>query len=132
MQYINQTERELRSRFLEQIRALINFDESYAMTKHFLEEHPQHYIDPEHIPMIVTGIEEVTYQGSNEDNLKKRLEREQFWIYTLLTFKPCGLNDDKWNWIEKRERRDLPAIPFVVPYCQTGAKASEIAKTLLK
>ena len=129
MQYVGQTERELRTRFLEHRRALINFDESYAMTKHFLEEHPQHYIDPENIPIIVTGIEEIPDQGSKEQNLKKRLEREHFWIDTLVTFQPCGLNDDKWNWIEKRERRDLPAIPFIVPYCQTGAKASEIART---
>ena len=129
MQYVGQTARQLRTRFLEHRRALINFDESYAITKHFLEEHPRECVDPEDIPFTVVGIEEIPDQGSKEKNLKKRLERELFWIDTLVTFRPCGLNDDKWNWIEKRERRDLPAIPFIVPYCQTGARAGQIAKT---
>ena len=47
----------------------------------------------------------------------------------LYIFKPCGLNEDKWNWIEKRDQLDLPAIPFIVPYCQTGTKAGEIVKS---
>lgn len=132
LQYVGQTERELRHRFLEHRRALLNFDESYAVTKHFIEEHPQHYVDPENMPITVIGIEEIPDQGSKERNLKKRLERELFWIDTLVTFRPCGLNDDKWNWIEKRERISLPAIPFIVPYSQIGTKAGEIAKSCFK
>ena len=128
IQYVGQTERELRKRFTEHRRALLNYDESYAMTRHFLEKHPQYCIDPENFPITVIGIEEIPDQGSKEENTKKRLEREQFWIDTLVTFRPCGLNDDKWNWIEKRERIELPAIPFIVPYCPTGIKAGEIAK----
>ena len=129
MQYVGQTERELRYRFLEHRRALLNSDESYAMTKHFLEEHPHHCIDPENLPITVIGIEQVQDERSKEETLKKRLEREHFWIDTLVTFKPCGLNEDKWNWIEKRERIASQPIPFIVPYCQTGTKAGEIVKT---
>ena len=35
---------------------------------------------------------------------------------------------DLQNWKEKVERSDLPAIPFVVPYCQTGTQAGKIIK----
>ena len=132
VQYVGQTERELRMRFVEHRRALLNYDESYAITKHFLEEHPQYCIDPDDFPITVTGIEEIPDQGTKGKNLDKRLERENYWIDTLVTFRPCGLNEDKWNWIDKRERKENPPIPFIVPYCQTGVKAGEIAKTHYK
>ena len=127
-QYIGQTKRELRKRFYEHRRALINFDQSYAFTKHFLEEHPNTRIDPEKVPITVIGIENIEDQKSHEKNLAKRLEREQYWIDTLVTFRPRGLNNDKWNWCEKVKRQETPSIPFAVPFCKTGKIAGEIAK----
>ena len=84
IQYVGQTERELRKRFMEHRRALLNRDESYAFTKHFLEHHPHHHIDQENFPISVIGIEQIPEQGSKEKNTAKRLEREHFWIDTLV------------------------------------------------
>lgn len=131
-QYVGQTGRELRQRFLEHRRALLNDDESYAITKHFLEKHPREPINPGNLPIYVIGIENIPDQGSNEKNLQKRLEREQFWIDTLVTFHPHGLNEDRWNWKERVERKNLPSIPFIVPFCKTGKAAGEIVKAYYK
>ena len=62
--------------------------------------------------------------------MKKRLERELFWIDTLVTFRPCGLNDDKWNCIEKREptaaseRRDVKPFQHYSTFINFSQHAS--------
>ena len=131
-QYVGQTKRELRQRFLEHRRALLNYDETYAIGKHFAEKHSQYCINPEDLPISVIGIEQIIDQGSDKANVKKLLEREHFWIDTLVTYHPCGLNEDRFNWREKCERKNTPAIPFIVPFSHTRKEAGKIAKSYLK
>jgi hypothetical protein len=62
---------------------------------------------------IVQPIEQIDYIGSSEDQKKKRLERETFWIKELRTLTPYGLNDrlDSKNW-RYRWRNDIAGKCF--------------------
>ena len=131
-QYVGETERWLRKRFLEHRRAVLNLDESYAVGKHFKECHPFYPVGPLHhytVPITITPLEQIPDQGSPEANKAKRLDREYFWIDTLETFLPYGLNDDKI--ITHKTKRMKPSIPFIVPYSATASDAAKIAKHYL-
>ena len=128
-QYVGQTKRKLHTRFLEHRRALLLWDDSYAVVKHFMEEHPQHHLRADNLPISVIGIEQIPTLDSEEKNLQKRIERENFWIDTLVTWHPFGMNEDRMKWGEKIKRKSSPAIPFIVPFCNTGKQAGQIAKT---
>ena len=139
-QYVGQTRRELNTRFKEHRNALLDTlklekDRTYvptAISIHFEECHPLQILDRDAPPITVVGIELVPDQGSETENIQKLLEREHFWIDTLVTFKPQGMNDDRWNWIEKDKRKNTSVIPFIVPFSSTGKAAGDIAKKYYK
>ena len=128
-QYVGETERQLRKRFLEHRRAVLNLDETYAVAKHFKECHLFYPVGPLHrkeVAITITPLEQIPDQGSPDANKAKRLDREYFWIDTLETFSPYGLNDDKT--MTKTSKRTKPAIPFIVPYSSTANSAAKIAQ----
>ena len=88
----------------------------------FLEDHPQHHIRTDNLPISVIGIEKVSDYESEEKELQTRIEREKFWIDTLVTWHPFGMNEDRMKWAEKYNRKTSPVIPFIVPFCYTGNK----------
>ena len=126
MQYVGQTERALRYRFCEHRRAMIRRDDSNAVAKHFIHYHPDYIISDNDIPVIITPIEKILDQGSKDANKAKRLDREQFWIDTLVTYVPYGMNEDAMSIKDRNEKKGI--IPFIVPFCKTGREAANIAK----
>lgn len=132
-QYVGQTKHELRKRFLQHKNALLEpKDTSYAMSRHFEKEHPQHIVEEDNLPMSVIAIEKLDDIGTDEEKKAKRLEREKFWIDTLFTYYPNGLNDDPMNLYEKHLRKISKTIPFIVPFSETGRKAGELVKSYYK
>ena len=126
MQYVGQTERPLRLRFCEHRRAILQRNETNAIAKHFARYHPNYHISENDVPVTITPIEQIPDQGSKEANKAKRLDREQFWIDTLATFHPNGVNEDTIS--IKTANHAKPSIPFIVPFCKTGRDAADIAK----
>ena len=61
----------------------------YAIAKHYKEAN---HGSPSSLRFY--GLERVTLSTRGGDILKKLSQREMFWIYTLNTMAPQGLNDD--------------------------------------
>ena len=61
----------------------------YAIAKHYAEAN---YGSPSSLRFC--GIKKITIPTRGGDVLKKLGQREMFWIYTLNTMAPNGLNDD--------------------------------------
>lgn len=57
-----------------------------------------------------------------------RHQRETFWVDTLLTFQPFGLNKRREYDNLDRYKNDKPSIPLVIPFSSTAAKAGKIIK----
>ena len=62
---------------------------------------------------IIQPIEQIDDTGTKEDQKKRRLQREAFWIKELRTLTPYGLNDrlDSKNW-RYRWKADVAGICF--------------------
>lgn len=57
------------------------------------------------------GIEKVTMPPRGGDVLKKLAQREMYWLYTLNTMTPNGLNDDSLKcFLSKRVYKLYPFI----------------------
>ena len=126
MQYVGETERPVRNRFLEHRRATINHDETNAVAKHFMTHHQNTTITRSYVPISISPIEQINNQGTREENKLKRLDREYFWIDTLGTEIPYGMNEDRI--ITKKLSRPASIIPFIVPYSQAGLESARIAR----
>ena len=92
MQYIGETERSMRNRFLEHRRATINHDETNAVAKHFMTHHKNTTITRSYVPISILPIEQLQTQGTRDENKLKRLDREYFLIDTLGKEIPYGQN----------------------------------------
>ena len=75
----------------------------------------------------LTPIEQVPMLNTKEDSKKLRLERETFWIDTLDTLEPQGLNRKRSEDIVKNSQNG-EILPFVVPFSKTANMASRIIK----
>ena len=95
------------------------------MAKHLLENHTGHF-SLSNILITITAIEQISDQGSYNANKAMRLDREQYWIDTLVTFTPHGMNEDAIS--IRLQNSEKPSIPFIVPFSKTGRDAAEIVK----
>ena len=125
--YVGQTGNMLRERFSSHRYALHNIDFSNALVKHFDRFHGwSNCPDNDRFSdvFILTPIEKIPHLPSNEETKIHRLDREQFWIDTLNTVEPFGMN------ISTRQHRPkTDKIPFVVPFSKTAKLVSSIIKT---
>ena len=120
-QYVGQTANSLRQRWAHHKFDLINNNQTNALAKHNEAEHQLQ------ANFKVIPIEKVPNQKSNELNLKLRLEREQFWIDTLGTFAPHGLNLD---FQKPKISRNSDSIPIILPFSKTANLAAKTAKEI--
>lgn len=127
MQYVGETERPLRSRIGEHLRSLVKGDQISAVSKHFKEFHPDTLIGYGEMPVQVTPLEQISDQGSKDANKAKRLDREQFWIDTLESYTPKGMNEET-NYSIKKRIKETPIIPFVIPFSKGGREAANIIR----
>ena len=128
-QYVGETKKCLKERFRQHRLAALHLEVGNAIGKHFKEYHPYHPVEPDldkKAQITITPLEQILDQGSEYENKLKRLDREYFWIDTLETYHPYGMNDDK-SMIQKLKRAK-PMIPFIVPYSTNANAASKVAK----
>ncbi len=93
------------------------------MVKHFDKYHGWHnYPDDRFSDLFnLTPIEKVPVQASFEKTKEFRLNREQFWIDTLNTVEPCGMNI-----ATSKPKRKNEQIPLIIPFSRTAKTASDI------
>ena len=87
--YVGKTKRPLKQRISEHKTAIRTGNMDYAIAKHYAQAN---HGSPSSLRFY--GIEQVTMPTRGGDILKKLSQREMFWIYTLNTMTPNGLNDD--------------------------------------
>ncbi|KAL2076917.1 hypothetical protein ACEWY4_027491 [Coilia grayii] len=87
--YAGRTKRKLKERFSEHKYAIKTNNEDYPMAKHYREIH---YSDPSSLK--VQGIEVIKKTVRGGDRLKRLLQRETFWIWSLKAMEHPGLNEE--------------------------------------
>ena len=86
--YVGKTNRALKTRIAEHRSKIRTGDKNSPVAKHFCElNHPV-------ASLRYTGIELITPQRRKGDLERRLRQRELFWIYTLRTKAPNGLNED--------------------------------------
>ena len=86
--YIGQTKRALKVRIGEHKPAIRNKNLDYAMARHYVEAGHGSVASLKFI-----GIEKVTLPHRGGDIIRKLLQREAYWIYTLNAASAGGVND---------------------------------------
>lgn len=89
MAYIGQTKRPLKVSIAEHKNAIRTKNATYAMARHY--EQMQHGSPA---TFRFWGIESVSPSPRGGDIIQKLLQREAFWIFTLNTVEPDGLNEE--------------------------------------
>ena len=89
MAYIGQTKRPLKIRIGEHKTAIRTGNLEYAMARHYKQAN---HGSP--ASLRFWGIEKVSSSARGGDIIKKLLRREAYWIYTLNTLEPSGLNEE--------------------------------------
>ena len=113
-QYVGQTKRSLRSRFNNH-RYDIENDRPSVISSHF--NNTCHISYCKIIPLF-----QCPQLSTEEETTKSRLDIEQYFIKTLKTYTPYGMN------IATRKYNDLPTIQFIAPYSELSIKAIKIVK----
>ena len=125
LQYVGEIGKMLRERNNGH-RSATNLEyDSEALYKHLDQKH-KHIIDKPSIDQFVlTPIEKLEDLGSKTLNKFLRLQREQFWIDTLITYEPYGLNSKV---TDKTANNSPLNIPFIVPFSKMGNASARIIK----
>ncbi len=87
MLYVSETSRELKTHICEHRSAIIHGDMSNPIAQHFKEYSHS-------IVFFYFVIEQAHSVGQGSDIVVKRKSRETFWIFTLDTLFPRGLNQE--------------------------------------
>lgn len=87
--YIGQTKRQLKIRISEHKTAIRTKNATYAMARHYMEAN---HGSPASLKFW--GIEKISLPPRGGDIVNKLLCREAYWIYTLNTLEPNGLNEE--------------------------------------
>jgi len=127
-QYVGETNSELRVRSNGH-RYSINHQLISSSLYMHLQEHVEEYIDlpePSLVDYILIPIEKVTRTGIYSLDKLNRLKRETFWIDTLETLEPRGINKKRLEDIIIPSVNKNNVVPFVVPFSRTANRASRI------
>ena len=113
LQYIGETGQTFRKRF---------YGHKTTYNQKLTKPIPKHFNQPDHNleDVRVILIEQIPEQNTLEESISFRKTRENFWINTLKTVTPLGLN------IQKDELRILP---LVLPFSKTATYVAQMAKT---
>lgn len=89
MAYVGQTKRNLKLRIAEHKAAIRNGNMDYAIAKHYKE-----HSHGSAATLRFVGIERVSLPPRGGDIKKLLLQRESYWIFSLNSMEPHGLNDN--------------------------------------
>ena len=89
MVYVGQTKRALKTRIAEHKAAIRNNNMDYAIARHYAKA--QH---GSAATLKFWGIEKVSPLPRGGDMVNKLLKREAYWIFSLNTVEPNGLNEE--------------------------------------
>lgn len=127
MQYVGETGNSVRLRFDQHRKNTYRGQSNLsAVAKHFVTHHKDTSLNETYVPICISPIEQLKNRGSKDENRLARLDREYFWIDTLGTATPYGMNEDRV--ICKRQEPAQSIIPFIVPYSHAGLESARIAK----
>lgn len=87
--YVGRTIRTLRARFGEHRRAVQANNPLYSTARHFTTHHQQNIAD-----LNVWVIESIPDQFTPAERFQRLCRQETFWIFTLNSLAPNGLNED--------------------------------------
>lgn len=87
--YIGQTKRNLKLRIAEHKAAIRNGNMDYAIARHCREKNHGSVVS-----LKFLGIERISPSPRGGNIVKQLLQREAYWIYTLNTMEPRGLNEN--------------------------------------
>ena len=118
-QYVGQTKRSLRRRAYEHRKAIENHHQT-AVGIHF--NHGRCMIED----FQITPIYQCPILEDTEKTTNLRLKIEQYFIDSLKTYIPYGLN------IAKKQYKDIPSIHFSAPYSKLGLAATQIVRAHYK
>ena len=113
-QYVGETQNSLRQRAANHLSS-IRLKHDVPVAQHF---NTQGHSVKDHFEIM--PIEKIPFLTSAADTKHKRLERESFWIQTLQTIYPLGLNLDPGRCREKT------IIPFVFQYNKASIAMAKI------
>ena len=86
--YVGQTKRQLKARISEHKTAIRTKNMDYAMARHYVEAGHGSVAS-----LKFWGIEKIAPKSRGGDIINNLLRREAYWIYTLNTVEPLGLNE---------------------------------------
>ena len=133
-QYIGETSAPLRERINHHRSAIKNNHPDSALNAHLnmhIEKSEIKYDEYNIESFDLTPIEIVPKADTAIESKKLRLERETFWIDTLDTMEPQGLNKKRSDDIVKNSQNG-EIVAFVVPFSKTANIASRIIKKHFK
>lgn len=87
--YVGQTKRPLKLRIAEHKAAIRNRNMDYAIARHYVQAN-----HGSNASLKFWGIERILPSQRGGDIVKYLLQREAFWIFTLNTVEPNGLNEE--------------------------------------
>ena len=121
-QYVGQTCQPLRNRMALHL-SNIRHEIEGPVSDHF--NLPGHNFETD---LEIIPIEQTPFLDSLGDREKLRLNREAYWIETLKTFRPFGLNIEQGS----RDRERTQVIPFIIRYSNKMLQVSKIVKDEFK
>jgi hypothetical protein len=132
-QYIGETGNRLRDRMNQHRSAIMNsrpMDSALADHIQFHVDHDDASFAQANLETIffIVPIEQIATLASSSETQAHRRERESFWIETLGTLEPNGLNKKTSSDQVASRKRDEDIIPFVVPYSRTANMATRIIR----
>ena len=134
--YVGKTQNPSRRRMNRHRNAIGHKEESSPLYNHLLDHFmtlDRFYEDDIHVDAFsVYPIEQIPDYGDMTDNKLARQSRETFWIDTLCTMKPHGLNQRREYDLTTPSSDIIHKIPFVIPFSKTANMAGNIVKKHLK
>lgn len=135
VQYVGETQNTLRTRMNGHRYAIQRGDKSSSLFNHLYEHWTKSDKFKEediHVDAyLVTPIEQISDFDDAMLTKLARQKRETFWIDTLCTMEPNGLNKRR-EYDLKSASTDSQKIPFVIPFSRTAHETGNIVKKHLK
>ena len=131
-QYVGETERNLRDRVGGHRNDFKRKNMDNALFKHCMEKHFPFFLTNRTVTLetfyILTPIEQIEENENQTRTYKKlkRLQRENFWIKTLVTLYPQGINQVCFEPKIKEQKRDF--VPLILPFSKTSCISAKIIK----
>lgn len=137
MQYVGETGQTLRIRMNRHKYAIETGEKTSSLLNHLLEHwransNKVKFSDIHLDGFLVFPIEQISDMHDKISTTLLRRSQETYWIDTLCTMEPHGLNKRREYDLYKPQSTDSQNIPFVIPFSRTAHETGNIVKKHLK